>query len=216
MNYIRVLGGFSHHKDNKLLVEADVILSAMNGNPNFPDPVPSLAEVDNAYHEYVVCLARVNWTRGRVDRELKRESKAKLSQLLGELAAYVNYVAKGKLSVLYSSGFPVFTGRKKRAIPEMPTGARLSDGRLSDELYFDFNSLGRDINYEYAYAIWIGDKDVSPESPELQWAQSHFTTRSRKNVIKGMPSRSTVFAKVRGINAHGVGDWSAVVSWRVR
>lgn len=74
-----------------------------------------------------------------MDRELQRESKAKLSQLLGELAAYVNnYVTKGE--------------------------------------------------------------------------QSLFTTRSRKILIKGVPYRSTVFAKVRAINRHGVGDRSAIVS----
>lgn len=216
MNYIRALAGFGHHKDSKLLVEADIILNAMNGNPRFSDPMPSLAEVENAYNKYVEHLARANWTRGRVDRELKRESKAKLSQLLGELAAYVNYVAKGELPILYSSGFPVFTGRKKGTVPEASTGGRLSDGRVSDELYFDFNSLGRDMTYEYTYAIWLSDEEVSSESPKLQWTQSFFTTRSRKNLIKGVPSRSTVFAKVRAINRHGVGDWSAVVSWRVR
>ncbi|RZF62669.1 hypothetical protein [Sphingobacterium corticibacterium] len=216
MNYIRVLGGFVHHKDNKLLVEADIILSSMSGNPTFPTPTPSLEEIENAYNEYATYLARANWTHGRIDRELKRESKVKLSQLLGQLAGYVNYVAKGELSILYSSGFPVFTGRKKGTVPEVPTGGRLSDGRVSDELYFDFNSLGRDMTYEYTYAIWISREDAPPESSELQWEQSLFTTRSRKNLIKSVPSRSTVFAKVRAINRHGVGDWSAVVSLRVR
>lgn len=216
MSYIRVLGGFGHHKDSKILVEADVVLTAMSGNLNFPDPAPSLAEVESVYNEYAACLARANWTGGRLDRELKRESKAKLAKLLGELAAYVNYVAKGQLSVLYTSGFPVFTGRKKGVAPEVPSGGRLSDGRVSDELRFDFDSLGRDMTYEYTYAIWASNEEVQPESPELQWEKSHFTTRSRNNLIKGVPSRSTVFAKVRGINRHGVGDWSAVVSWRVR
>lgn len=85
MSYIRALGGFGHHKDSKLLVEADVILAAMSGNSKFPNPVPSLAEVENAYNEYVAHLAHASWTHGRMDRALKRESKAKLAQLLGEL-----------------------------------------------------------------------------------------------------------------------------------
>lgn len=216
MSYIRALAGFGHHKDSEILVEADVVLTSMSGNSKFPDPVPSLAEVEDAYNEYVACLARANWTRGRLDRELKRESKAKLANLLGELAAYVNYVAKGELSVLYTSGFPVFTGRKKGTTPEVPTGGRLSDGRVSDEVRFDFNSLGRDMTYEYTYAIWTSNVEINPESPELQWEKSLFTTRSRNNLIKGVPSRSTVFAKVRAINRNGVGDWSAVVSLRVR
>ena len=216
MSYIRALAGFGHHKDNKILVEADVILTSMSGNPKFPDPVPPLSEVESAYNEYVACLVRANWTHCRIDRALKRESKARLANLLGGLAAYVNYVAKGELSVLYTSGFPVFTGRKKGVGPEVPTGARLSDGRVSDELRFDFNPLGRDMTYEYTYAIWISDEEVQPESPELQWEKSLFTTRSRNNVIKGVPSRSTVYAKVRAINRHGVGDWSTAVSLRVR
>src|SRR5690606_37529244 len=175
-----------------------------------------LAEIEKAYQEYGQRLAHATWTRGRVERELKRESKARLAQLLGELAAHVNYVAKGELPVLYSSGFPVFTGRKESAVPDGTTGGRLSDGRVSDELRFDFDSLGRDMTYEYTYAVWTSNEEVSAESPELQWAPSLFTTRSRNNIIKGVPSRSTVFAKVRAINRRGVGDWGAVVSWRMR
>lgn len=148
MSYIRALGGFGQHRDSVLLVEADVVLTAMEGNPHFPDPTPSLSEVESAYNEYVMHLARVNWTRGRVDRVLKRESKARLATLLGELAGHVNFVAKGQLSILYTSGFPVFTGRKKGIVPAVPTGARLSDGRLLDEMRFDFNPLGRDLTYE--------------------------------------------------------------------
>jgi len=216
MSYIRALGGFDRHKDGELLVKADIVLSSMRGNAEFPDPMPSLAEVENAYNEYGANLARCNWTRARMDRELKRESKAKLSQLLGELAAYVNHRAKGKLSVLYSSGFSVFTGRKKGMVPDVLTGTRLSDGRLSDELRLDFDSLGRDMTYEYTYAIWISNNEATPESSELQWEPSLFTTRSRNNLIKAVPSRSTIFVKARAINRHGVGDWSAVVSLRVR
>lgn len=216
MSYIRALSGFGHHKDNEILVEADVILTSMSGNPKFPDPMPTLSEIEKAYNDYAACLARANWTRGRIDRALKRESKGKLANLLGELAGYVNYVAKGELSVLYTSGFPLFTGRKKGTTPEAPLGGQLSDGRVSDELRFDFNSLGRDITYEYTYAICMSDNDTQPESTELKWEKSLFTTRSRNNLIQKVPSRSTVFAKVRAINRHGVGDWSAIVSLRVR
>lgn len=216
MSYIRALGGFGQHRDNVLLVEADVVLTAMEGNPHFPDPRPSLAEVESAYNEYMMNLARVNWTQGRVDRVLKRESKARLATLLGELAAHVNFVAKGKLSILYTSGFPVFTGRKKGMVPAVPTGGRLSDGRLLDEIRFDFNPLGRDLTYECRYAIWTSYDEVEPHSTKLQWENSLFTTRSRNNIIKGVPSRSIVFIKVRAINSHGTGDWSDIVSWRVR
>ena len=216
MSYIRALGGFGQHRDSVLLVEADVILSSMEGNPHFPDPTPSLSEVESAYNEYLRNLAQVNWTHGRVDRVLKRESKARLATLLGELAAHVNFVAKGKLSILYTSGFPVFTGRKKGTVPDVPTGGRLSDGQLLDEVRFDFNPLGRDLTYECRYAVWTSYDEVEPHSPKLQWENSLFTTRSRNNVIKGIPSRSTVFIKVRAINSYGTGDWSDVVSLRVR
>ncbi|NGF57192.1 hypothetical protein G5B00_11780 [Parapedobacter sp. SGR-10] len=138
-------------------------------------------------------LARVNWTCGRVDRVLKRESKARLATLLGELAAHVNFVAKGKLSILYTSGFPVFTGRRKGTVPAVPTGGQLSDGRLLDEIRFDFNPLGRDLTYECRYAVWTSYDEVEPYSSQLQWENSLFTTRSRNNVIKGVPFRSIVF-----------------------
>lgn len=216
MSYIRALKGFGHHKDNVILVEADVVLSSMDGNPRFPDPIPPLSEVESVYNEYAASLARASWTQGRVDRALKRKSKAKLAQLLGELADYVNRVAQGELSVLYASGFPVFTGRKKGKSPDVPTKGRLSDGRLSNELRYDFDSLGRDMTYEYTYATWTSDEEIDPESPKLQWEQSRFTSRSRNNLIKDVPSRSVVYAKVRAINRHGVGDWSTVVSFRVR
>ncbi|PRD53916.1 hypothetical protein [Sphingobacterium gobiense] len=216
MSYVRALGSFGNHKDSKMMVEAEVILTSMSGNPNFPDPIPSLVEVENAYDEYLAHLTRADWTHGRVDRALKRESKVKLAGLLSDLAAYVNYVAKGDLPVLYTSGFPIFTGRKKGISPAVIIGCRLSDGAVSGEVRFDFASLGRDMTYEYTYAIWTSIEEVPPESPELQWEKSLFTTRSRNNLIKGLPTRSIVFAKVRGINRHGVGDWSDAVSLIVR
>ncbi|TJZ63130.1 hypothetical protein FAZ15_02195 [Sphingobacterium olei] len=87
MSYIRALGGFAQHRDSVLLLEAYIVLTAMEGNPHFPDSTPSLAEVESAYNEYLMNLVRVNWTPGRVDRVLKRESKARLATLLGEQLA---------------------------------------------------------------------------------------------------------------------------------
>ena len=216
MNYIRALAGFGNRKDNSVLIEVDVILSAMTGNPNFPDPVPSLTDVEMVYNDFVKYLVCAASSNGRIDKALKRERKAQLAQLMGELAGYVNYKAKGELSILYSSGFRVFKERKKGTAPGIPTGCRLSDGRVTGETRLDFQSLGRDMTYEYTYAIWTSMEEVQPDSPKLDWEESRFTTRSRNNVIKALPSRSIVFAKVRAINRHGVGDWSAVVSLIVR
>src|SRR5690606_33329631 len=104
-----------------------------------------------AIHDYESKLYKAQ-QGGLLQREAKRESKRKLATTLQELAFYVNRVADGDLTLLYSSGFPVFTGRKKGFVPDTPGRPVLKDGSVSGQAVLSFGPVGRDMIYEYRVA----------------------------------------------------------------
>jgi len=91
---------------------AAVVYNKMHGNPNFPNPEPSMAEFHAAYLE----LRRTNLAaldRGRSAIFQRNMAVERMDQYMSRLAAYVNSVCMGDVAKLNTSGFPLV----KRAEP---------------------------------------------------------------------------------------------------
>ena len=80
------------------------VFKSMNGNPNFPDPTPSMAEFHAAYLE----LKRANLAamdRGRRAIFERNQAVERINDYLSRLASYVNSVSQGDVEKLVTSGF---------------------------------------------------------------------------------------------------------------
>src|SRR5690606_2112794 len=99
----QALSGFKRMPDDRVATEVSTIIRAMTGNPNFPDPVPTLEEVGVALDDYSAKLAAANKRGSPEETALKNESKAALAILIKQLAVYVSTMSGDTLSVLLSS-----------------------------------------------------------------------------------------------------------------
>jgi hypothetical protein len=131
---------FSKLSPSAFLAQAQTIVTAMTGNPDFPEPwsstVPTLAQIQadlTAFQNAVTATAARDQTR-IVER---RATGATLANDLSQLGFYVQGVANGNLEKLATTGFPL----RQRPVrsqaldaPAAPTGVRVNGGMVSGSL----------------------------------------------------------------------------------
>jgi len=52
MKFFRITNGFDRMTDAYLLVRANFIRNSMGGNPNFPNPVPSINDLTSTINSF--------------------------------------------------------------------------------------------------------------------------------------------------------------------
>lgn len=210
MKYQRVKTSFFTEKDSHLLVQARRVLAALSDSTVFASPNPPLVELKAAIADYETKLYK-SLDGNVLQREEKRESKKELAVVLQGLAFYVNQICNGDLTLLHSSGFPVFVARRKGTSPDMPGLPNPKDGRVSGEICLSFAPVGRDMQYEYCIA-----ESIDKNTKNFIWGEIQYTTRSFKNYVNGFKAGQTVYFRVRARNKHGISDWTEPVRWIVR
>lgn len=203
-------GGFKQTSDDELLVQAETVLAAMEGNANFETPTPALAAVEDAKADFATRLATARKRSGPEETALKNQSRDALSELLKQLAFYVSTTANGNLAVILSSGFQATAYPRRGRVPERPYGVRLADGRQSGQLAFTLAKVPGALFYEYRY----GPLDV--ETNAYQWGEPVLTTSSRDNLVAGLLEGVRYGVAVRAVNGYGRTEWSDPVSMLVR
>ncbi|SFT11976.1 hypothetical protein [Sphingobacterium wenxiniae] len=209
MKYIRAKAGFIRYTDEKLLVRAAHIIKCMQSSTVFTQPRPVLCEIEKAYAEYSdLVIAAVGGSR--IIKAQRRESMKVLCVLLQELVNYVNEVSDGNLPKLYSSGFPVLAKKRKGTAPDVPANPFVCDGRVSGEVAFGFQPVGRDMIYEYCFATQV-DQQYEPI-----WGEIEMRTKSFKAYKSGFLPGKYIFFKVRATNGHGSSAWTTPIKFLVR
>ncbi|MCL4641362.1 MULTISPECIES: fibronectin type III domain-containing protein [Olivibacter] len=209
MRNLRVNSSFKSKRDAEILQNALTILQAMTSNTNFPEPSPSLTEVQDAVTDYQEKLAKASQKGSPLDVSIKNESKEGLGSVLKRLAFYVNSVAEGNMPMLLSSGFSLSAQPIAGLIPPIPTRLRLTDGPLSGQIRFDFDKIAGRVIYEYSNAK---ERD---ESGMFVWSDRK-TTTSTRNILSGLQPGTTYYVRVRAVNSNGPGDWCEPVSLMAR
>lgn len=204
----RALVGFPGMKDGELMVAANTIVAAMTDNSNFPDPSPDLDMIGNLRDDYADKLAASRKRGAPEDFAIKDESKDALAAELQQLGHYVNSVARGRLAIVLSSGFPT-NSPDAASLPPISVGnVRANDGRQSGQVKLDFEKQANVRVYEYQYR--------QADRPDEPWSERYTTTSSRGNIIAPLDPATYYEIRVRAVNTHGVGDWSQVVRFLVR
>lgn len=104
MREAKIVTGFTRLSDANFNTKAQFILGSMTGNPNFPSPLPDLALLAVARHEYETALLE-SLTRDINKVAIKNAKRAALNSILKQLALYVELVANGDKPILTSSGY---------------------------------------------------------------------------------------------------------------
>lgn len=118
---------FAKYSDAKLDVVTAHILKCMKDNPDFPTPIPTLAELGVALENYRTALRNAQ-SRASLSVALKNEARRVLIDLLKELGLYIMSVSKGNLVVLSGCGYPLSKVPGPRTIsPPGPVLLKIGD-----------------------------------------------------------------------------------------
>jgi hypothetical protein len=91
--------------DADLRVHVSIIIFKMTGNPDYPNPTPTLAEVDTALNVFIAALMAAA-DGGKALTAAKNAARKALVRVVRALANHVQSACDGDYSVLLGSGFP--------------------------------------------------------------------------------------------------------------
>jgi hypothetical protein len=182
-----------------LITFAEAIVRAMTGNPNFPNPAPTIAVLTQAIAELraaeTAALAR---TKGAVIT--RNEKRVALVQLLQQLKGYVQTIADANVengaSIISSAGLGV------RKVPtRAPRVFIAKPGKVSGTAALVAPSAARRSSYEWEYSVDGGKT----------WVITPVTLQARSTIL-GLTPTATVLFRYRAVTKTGEGDWSQSVS----
>jgi hypothetical protein len=181
---------------------AENIVKQMTGNPAFPTPAPTLAQITAAITALSTAeTATLTRVKGAV--ATRNTARTELHTLLVELKGYVQTTAnadpENSASIIQGSGMSVrkTTVRKPRVFNATP-------GPVAGSATLVTGSAARRASYEWEYST--DGKTWVSAPPSLQ----------AKTIVTGLPSGTAVQFKVRAVTKDGAGDWSPAISVSVR
>ena len=186
-----------------LVTYAEQIMKAMTNNPNFPNPLPTLALITQAIDDLQAAAAAA-LSRAKGSVQARNDKRTALVKLLENLRTYVQNVADGNNetapTVIASAGLAVRKSRARKA----HTFAVL-EGALSGSVKLSTASAGARACYLWQYSLDGGKTWVDVPG-----------TLQGKTTVTGLPAGSTVLFRVRAITKSGQGDWSAPTAFIVK
>lgn len=198
-NKIRI--SFVKYSDANLETKAGLILKSMTGNPAFPDPVPTLVELQAAvtsYHEALVAAAEL----GRTNVANKNSIRQQLEGLLTRLGMYVMFIANGDEAILVSSGYTLVKTPEPRYISN-PGIVTLANGITSGELVCSVPQVKGATSYQFGICAELPtDATVWANEP---YTKSRFT-------FQGLVPGKQYWFRVAALGTGGQKAYSPVAS----
>lgn len=100
----KVITSFSKLSDGELEQKAELIFDSLTGNENFPEPIPSLTSLRGVLSQFDLTIVKAK-EGGRTEQILKNSKRRELTDMLNNLALYVQLQGDGNEAILASSGF---------------------------------------------------------------------------------------------------------------
>jgi hypothetical protein len=181
-----------------LLCKVRGIVDAMNGNPHFPDPNPTLAALLVAIGDADEAQTGT-YSRTRGSREERDHKVTLLLMLLGQVRTYVQKVAdqnpENAAEIIESAGLRVH----KSTAYEKPR-FHVRDGAVSGSVKVTAESV-------HGQAFYDWQQSIDGET----WSDLPSTFRS-KITVSGFTPGQRVWFRFRAVTREGKGDWSQPTS----
>jgi hypothetical protein len=185
-----------------LITYVQGIVTAMTGNPSFPNPTPALAAISAALATLQTAETAA-LTRARGTAVTRNEKRATLVALLVQLRAYIQAQADAAVehgaSIIASAGIAV-----RRPISHGPHTFGAKPGPTSGTVKLVAEVAARRASYEWQYSTDGGKT----------WLEATPTLRS-STTISGLPAGTAVLFRYRAVTTTGTTDWSAPTSLMV-
>lgn len=192
--------GLSGLTPAELASKAATLEEKMDGNANFPTPIPALADITAARGELRTAIDNAQWG----DKQavgIRNEKMKDLSDLLRTLARYVSLTADGNREMILSSGFDVRKTSEPLTSLGQPVDFLATRGAKSGKIDLKWKPVSR----SKAYQVEITDTD--PRLPDTMWKTAVVTSKSSCSVNNLVEGVKYVF-RVKAIS----GDMSSAYS----
>ncbi len=136
----KIVFNFSSLADGALEDLALAVAAAMTGNPNFTEPQPGIAALNDSIKTFSDALALAK-TRDKVKVATKNNLRAALEMTLRNLANYCAFVAKEDRAQLVSSGFPVSADSLSPKTLSAPENFTVQSGNHPGEVTVSINRI---------------------------------------------------------------------------
>jgi len=183
-----------------IYLKATFVSRSMTGDPHFPTPTPTLAELDAAILDLRVALTNaVNG--GKVVNMLKEIAARRLADLLKGMAGYVTAAAHGDASIAMSAGFELRDRSKRIGELDMPKRVIARSDRLPGKVKLSWAPVhGARVYQVFAYTEGQG-------ASEIDWRLVKVSSGSRC-VVQGLDSCHYHMFRVQAIGVAGAGPMS--------
>jgi len=196
------------------LTQAGIIVNALRGNPDFPEPwpsqVPSFAQLEEAYNTFRDAL-HASASRDRNKIAERDASRAVLDGYLKTLAGYLEVIAHGDTAKLMRTGYELRKDRVRSTNTDplsAPGGFVVKHGKLSGVMVLHARALPGAISYE-AYQT-----DGDPTS-EAGWKDEGTFPGCNHIEIAGLTPGKIYWFRIRAISINGNGAWTDPASLMV-
>jgi hypothetical protein len=193
---------FSNMRDDELATRANNIIQKMTGNPDFPSPVPGLADATAALTAFRQSLEQAQ--HGGVDRtEIKNATRLALEEVLTTLGLHVQIHCKNDRAKLLGSGFDA------RKLPDPPIvilekpKLTVVNGPYPGSFKLSADKVPGAGSYMFEYA-------AMPVTEATQWTVH--AVKTRIYTIGGLTSGQQYAFRVRGIGIDATPVYSDVIT----
>jgi hypothetical protein len=139
----------SNYTDAALLVKASYIVTSLTNNPHFVNPVPPLTSVQTAIDAFDEALT--NGKPGKEGTIIKRDCRATLETLLGDLALFVQLSSKGDEAILSTSGFDLASKPMPVGVLPKPENFAVKPGDSKGSVKLSMKAIDGAKSYLYEY-----------------------------------------------------------------
>jgi hypothetical protein len=175
----------------------------MTGNPHFPNPEPSLADLTLGANELEAAQLAVASNGSKQDyAQLKIKSKA-LDTLLRRVGQYVSFIANGEANIISSSGMAVSKDAQPVGPMPKPTDFQVLNGEASGTMICSTKSVK-------GAKVYVVQATATPDI-ESSWVIKAVSTRSRNIAVNGLTSGTKYFFRCTLIGASEQGSWGDAV-----
>lgn len=196
--------GFTRVTFKALVGKARNSVTMMTGNPAFPTPNPSLADVSDAADKVAAADEAYDFTRSKVVKEERDSAFATLKSTYRDLGGYVQMASGGDKELILSAGFDVVRAPEPPALPEAPRGVLAWATKYFGEIEVRWGaSKGRRI-----YKLYQTEGDPTVETG---WELIAETGKNRM-LVKGLERFKTYSFRVVAVGAAGVSTASDAAS----
>lgn len=184
------------------VVLAGAVYDSLLGNPHFPAPEPSLAELQAGRDDLSQAIVDA-MDRGRAACARKSAAVARMDGLLSRLAAYVNSACAGDTVKLSTSGFNLAKQAEPLSTLDAPSdfGSKRPPYAGQVELYW--KRVPGTLVYEVEIAI-------GPEGDQQQWRRLGLTSRP-KFLVTGLEPNTTHSFRVCAVGTRTQGPYSGTL-----